>query len=53
MLSDLFLPRNGEFQLNGPFSIGSIWIAQAHSNSSGNGAAVAKENSNGCAYPLI
>jgi hypothetical protein len=43
----------GELQLNGQFSTGSGWKAQAHSNSSGNGAAVAKENSNVCAYPLI
>jgi hypothetical protein len=53
MLSDLFLPRNGEFQLNGPFSVGSEGMAQSSPEQGGNRAAVAKENSNGCAYPLI
>jgi hypothetical protein len=43
----------GELQLNGPFSTSSVWMAQPLLNSNGNRAAVAKENSNVCAYPLI
>jgi hypothetical protein len=42
-----------ELHINGPFSASSDWIAQSSPEQGGNRAAVAKENSNGCAYPLI
>jgi hypothetical protein len=43
----------GELHINGPFSTGFVWMAQSSPEQGGNGAAVAKENSNVCAYPLI